>query len=227
MPAFCRARTHPRHPQGPPNLGRRTENGGRLCENSHLLKSTKDIARKMPKKYILFAYGSLLNPDSASRALRREVRPEDYQPHDQTGYRRHWNAGERVFSTTLQQEITAIFLNLEPAADGIVTGADLCVSESEFLLLQQREKNYRMVSLGIDAKGGLERFTFIARETAISRPDDTDTWLPVAYIDLVAHGCLRFGRLFSLRFAQTTADIEFPLLSGEYRFVDPLQGKLV
>ncbi|MDQ5882338.1 MAG: hypothetical protein QG616_2170 [Pseudomonadota bacterium] len=181
----------------------------------------------MFEHYLLFAYGSLLNPNSAARAIGRNISLTEYTLTEVVGYRRLWNCGEEVFSDSLQRTVTAVFLNLAPHAGFCVSGANLRVTKSELERLALREKNYYTHVLGIDAESGLKHVTFLARAEAIVTPESPDTWLPSAYIDLVADGCQCFGREFSMKFTQTTDCVEFPLLSGAYRFTDPQQDALV
>ncbi|MDR2837402.1 MAG: gamma-glutamylcyclotransferase [Azonexus sp.] len=89
----------------------------------------------------LFVYGSLLNPDSAGRALKRRPGPEQLTPVTLPGYRLIWNSISRIHSATAG-EIDASFLNLAAAPGVSAPGCLLDIDADELARLCQREKGY-------------------------------------------------------------------------------------
>ncbi len=79
----------------------------------------------------LFVYGSLLNPDSAERALQRRPAPGQLVPASLAGYRLAWNSIHRI-ATDACGEIDASFLNLVADPAATVPGCLLAIDDAEF-----------------------------------------------------------------------------------------------
>lgn len=104
----------------------------------------------------LFAYGSLVSPESASRTLRRPVEPSAVVR--LAGWRRRWStmrdnlACEKTFARRSDGELLGhvLGLNLEPSDDDAdaPNGVVLELSESELERLDARELRYDRVEVG-------------------------------------------------------------------------------
>jgi len=104
----------------------------------------------------VFAYGSLVLPESAAATLGRPVEP--LEPVRLHGWRRRWSVyrdnhnSEKVFAREPGGELPpfVIGLNLEPGGepDEAPNGALLAVSEAELARLDVREMRYDRVEVG-------------------------------------------------------------------------------
>lgn len=109
------------------------------------------------------------------------------------------------------------------------------VSEDERLYLQNREKNYNEVDItsslqapGIVPPGHEVRaFTFIAKPEYQVKQTMDDLYVMEKYLQLVAAACVAFGPQFEKDYAASTEEIRFPVLAGNYTFVDLQQRKYV
>jgi hypothetical protein len=134
----------------------------------------------------LFAYGSLVSPESFARTLDRE--PEALTPGRLRGWRRRWSllrdnlASEKTFARGDGGELPrwVVGLNLEPddsAGDELApNGALIEVSEGELERLDVRELRYDRVEVSAQTSAG-EQFervlTYTARaEHFAPRPPD-------------------------------------------------------
>lgn len=181
----------------------------------------------------VFAYGSLLDSGSASRALGRPLSDADLIPAVVHGYRRAWCLKEQVHVEALGRVVDAAFLDLRPDPGGSVNGALIALTEEECRMLARREKNYHPVDISdaVRPEGGRtlapgRMLTFIGRDEHLL-DDDDDAVVLERYRDLVMGACARFGGEFEAAFATTTAEAVFPVVGGAYRFVDEHQAKLV
>ena len=181
----------------------------------------------------VFAYGSLLDKDSAGNALGRSVEARDLVPVCLRGFRRTWGVVERVFSEYLDREVVAAFLDIRRAPGEVVNGAVFSLTAGELARLEQREKNY----LVIDVSRAIEPFgTQLRAERIVSfcgkrslRPEEVTGEVVVLakYIERVQRACLLLGGAFVEEFERTTAGIPYEIVSGAYRFIDENQENLV
>jgi hypothetical protein len=109
-------------------------------------------------RFGLFAYGSLVSPDSASRTLRRQV--EASAPLRLEGWRRCWStmrdnhSSEKTFARRSDGSLPGhvLGLNLEPSddPDEAPNGVLLELGEEELARLDVRELRYDRFALGGD-----------------------------------------------------------------------------
>jgi len=140
----------------------------------------------------VFAYGSLVAPESASQTLGREVPPPVALRLD--GWRRRWSqfrdnlAVEKTFARADDGRMPRhlLGLNLEPADQGEPgpNGALLEVAEEELLRLDVRELRYDRIE--VPALGGLDRvFTYTAKDANFAPDPPPDAAIVRAYVDAV------------------------------------------
>src|SRR5688572_12851915 len=91
---------------------------------------------------LLFGYGSLINLESASRTLKRELVRKDVATAVLRDYKRNWTLWDEVISNDLGQQVKAVFLNVEPQEDSFLNGIVFRVSNDELDYFKIREKNY-------------------------------------------------------------------------------------
>src|SRR5918996_2568951 len=140
----------------------------------------------------LFAYGSLVGPESASRTLGRSVRPP--VPARLPGWRRRWSqfrdnlAVEKTFARrddgTLPHFVLG--LNIEPSEvdDEAPNGGLLEVDEAELRRLDVREMRYNRIE--VPALAGFDRvFTYRAKRAHLAPEPPPGAVVIGAYADQV------------------------------------------
>jgi cation transport regulator ChaC len=144
----------------------------------------------------LFAYGSLVNPESAARTLGRPV--ELAALTRLRGWRRRWStmrdnlASEKTFARRSDGELFGhvVGLNLEPAedADDAPNGALIAVSEEELRRLDVREMRYDRVEVTeqLELPAGLDRVFAYRAKRAHFAPEPPDDAVTIAsYVEAV------------------------------------------
>ncbi len=66
--------------------------------------------------YVL-GYGSLMNVESASRTLKREIKLSDLIQVNLLGYARVWTVKDKIYSEKLAKRVDAVFLNIEKSSN--------------------------------------------------------------------------------------------------------------
>ena len=184
------------------------------------------------KKYI-FGYGSLINLESASRTLKRTLFTSDVETVVLSNYSREWNLFDDVFSSNLDKQVNAVFLNITPNDNGKINGLAIGVSDEELEYLKIREKNYLCVDVSeyikkskkfFKAGEPFQVFTFVGKKECLTTSfPDNRYFVFSKYISIVENGVSSFGKSFKAKFIETTGTIEFPIIDGDYSFINTNQ----
>jgi hypothetical protein len=180
-------------------------------------------------KTYLFAYGSLMIPDSVSRALGRPVSLDEMKPAHLLGFRRAWQARVPVRSHALKREISGLFLDLRPAPGRYVNGLILPVGRNDLTGLRLREAQY----IELDVTDRMCRppagrvITFVADAKHRRDRPGFETRVPQSYVDRIEKVCRAVSDQFQQEFWQTTAAIKTATFDGSYTFTEPEQAKRV
>ena len=168
----------------------------------------------------LFVYGSLLNPDSAERALQRRPNLSDLTFAVLPGYQLAWNSIHRIH-TKLTGDINASFLNLVIAPGETVPGQLLDIDSDEFARLCRREKGYSVHCLDCrDATGQITS----ARVFIDERPVPQELPLVLTgYLDKIHAGLAWLEPDFAAAYLAALPPPPLPLIDGDYSFVDSEQ----
>ena len=140
----------------------------------------------------LFAYGSLVDPESASRTLGREVRPPVVARLE--GWRRRWSqyrdnlAVEKTFARRddghLPRHLLGLNLERSDSDDEAPNGVLLEVTHYELLRLDVRELRYDRVEVA--PLGGFERvFAYTAKHTNFAPQPPPGAAIVRAYAEAV------------------------------------------
>lgn len=166
----------------------------------------------------LFVYGSLLNPLSAERALRRPVTAADLLPARLPGYGLCWDSLHLVHADSLGHATPAAFLNLRPETAGQCLGALLEINHEELTRLQTREKGYSLIQVECLSLEGqtLAASTFMDER----RPPAPLPPVPAAYLDKIRAGLAGLAPEFARTYLDELPRPAEPLLPGDYHFVD-------
>ena len=159
----------------------------------------------------LFAYGSLVDPESASRTLGREVPPPTAAQLE--GWRRRWSqfrdnlAVEKTFARRDDGDIPPhlLGLNLErsDSSDAAPNGALLEVGAEELLRLDVRELRYDRIEVA--PMGGFERvFTYTAKRANFAPQPPPGAGIVRAYAEAVEAAFAALGDRELRLFRETT-----------------------
>lgn len=172
--------------------------------------------------FFIFAYGSLVNFDSAERTLHRKLADSDVTLAWLADYTRVWDYKSTVYADSLHKKETAVFLNLRPESSARVNGIVFRVDEDELDSLRKREANYSLVEI----TGSLTPifnepvFAFICSDKAALSDHDTNCVIMQKYIDLVKKGFLDQGGQFYEDYVHTTKSSDYQVVAGDYRFIE-------
>jgi cation transport regulator ChaC len=178
------------------------------------------------KNYVL-GYGSLINLKSLSKTIKREVSINDIITVKLHTFKRRWNLKEQVYSSELDSTVNAIFLNIEKDNKSWINGVIFEVTNDELEYLNNRERKYNRLNVvqHIELYSGNQLndakvITYIADEFEYLQNDFTDnSYIMENYIKIVSQGCMDFGLSFYNDYQQTTEDIKFKILKGDYKFI--------
>ena len=184
----------------------------------------------------VFAYGSLINEESAKMAKEDKTIPFQQIEAYLNGYRRNWSSIEYVYSEKSKNRIAAAFLNIIPDNITSVNGIIFPVNHAELENLKIRERNYtlidvtdkiRITSNSIELPvGTFKIYTFIDKANEHSKISKK-VFVLKNYIKMVEHGCEKFGDSFSKEFIQTTDSHNFPEIEGGYYFLNSEQNNYI
>lgn len=175
----------------------------------------------------LIVYGSLLNPDSASSGLNREVTLSDYSDIEIRGYELAFDLLEQVLIDN--NNIDVCFLNLRKKEGSSIRVKYLAVTQPELELLHAREKNYDLVDLSqASTRETPEKvFAFIGQPRHTLAPTAQPAILQ-NYIDKVRKGARLFPPEFAAQFEINLDDStrHGKIVEGAYQFISNQQNRL-
>ena len=183
------------------------------------------------EKIGILGYGSLINSQSASRTLKRELLVADLHEAILYNYRRSWTYWAYVHSVYLDSLVKGVFLNVEYDQKAMINGVIFKVNNEELEYLKSREKNYDCVDVTTNVKLNDSSikfdkvFTFVGNESNQINLTEINLFIFKKYIAIVEEGVKDFGTEFSELFQLTTGKMEVPLIEGDYLFTDNEQQK--
>lgn len=168
---------------------------------------------------LLFAYGSLLNPESAERALLRSFTGAELITAELPDYALCWTSIHRIAVEGVG-ELAASFLNLRPQAGARALGALLVIDAAEFARLCAREKGYSVHHVQCRTETGQwsSAVTFVdERPTPRIFPP-----APSAYLSKIEAGLKQLPASFATAYRAALPE-PAGWVAGNYGFVDPEQ----
>lgn len=180
-------------------------------------------------------YGSLLDPESASRALGRPVFRDDLIPVVVHGYRRRWNVGEEVALGETGQRCTALFLNAAPEEGSRLSAAMMGVTPAELERLRWRERHYDVVDVteatrlsgACPVHRGGRVLLFVGKQEHLVDAGSPEVRLLTRYVTRVVAAAEALSPATASEIREGVATVTAPRWDGEYRFLDPAQARLV
>lgn len=177
----------------------------------------------------VFAYGSLLDPESAGRTLGAAPALAAYVPARLRGWRRAWTVADRVRLDDDGREVSAVFLDLEADVASVTPGALLRVDAAGLQALEKRERHYDVVDvtaaievvenapLSPRGRAHARIVTFVGRVE--HRPGPEAVALD-RYVTLVEDAARLHGATFEREFLDTLPGVApRERVAGRYRFV--------
>ena len=186
--------------------------------------------------YVL-GYGSLMNVESASRTLKREIKLSDLIQVNLLGYARVWTVKDKIYSEKLAKRVDAVFLNIEKSSNfGQGINCILIkITQAELEKIKIREKNYNCIDVSNSVKPKQDKsidpsskiFAFIGKDTSKIKKKDPNLFIMGMYIKMVLTACRNLGVNFLQEFKNTTQIARFKVIDGNYVFVELEQAKYV
>ncbi len=181
------------------------------------------------------AYGSLLDPASASRAIGRPVSRDDLIPVEVHGFRRVWNLGEEVTLRESGARCMAAFLNVVPEEGSRVRAAMLAVTPAELDRLRRRERHYDVLEVtdatrltgGSPVHSGGRVLLFRGMPEHLVDPADPEVRVLTRYAARVENAAQALAPAMATEIRESLVEVTMPREDGDYRFVDPGQAQLV
>lgn len=187
-------------------------------------------AKSKRGRLFVFAYGSLMVPRSASRAIGRTIDVADMRPAYLEGFERCWRARAPLWSSDLKTEIAGLFLDLRATPGACVNGILIEISEDELVPLRMRESQYYEVDVTANLRNPKIKgraISFVSAPKARRNIPGIQTLMPSRYLSRIEKACRMLGVDFLREFHRTTRPTRLPSFSGRYRFLDPKQAKKV
>ncbi len=229
----------------------RCQSGWRKCRPPASLReafeANAEPLSKVESACYVFGYGSLVDPASFARTLRREDwSAEDFPLARLKGYRRIWRVAmdnreaipgyKQYFAPgeDTPPEVYVAYLDIEREGEGEMVGVLARVSEEELSRLKARERNYVLHEISdalLDAPCGGRVFTFVGSEAGrerFSRGLSTGTAvISRSYLRAVEDAFRRRGATAWENYRQSTqspADAGLRILDLQRRRVPPGDG---
>jgi cation transport regulator ChaC len=187
-----------------------------------------EVSQVASRKKIMpfvFGYGSLMNPLSAEKTLRRRLYREDFQCATLHDYVRSWTAPGCIClqDNGWLRPCDALFLDLSHSPGSSCNGVVVEVSAQELQALDIREQGYErcVVELEFENGGCLEGFTYVMPECTKQH----DGVIAAKYKQMIDEALLAFSADFAAQFWQSTRPSPAALVEGEYIFADHAQNQ--
>lgn len=136
----------------------------------------------------IFAYGSLMCPESCFRTLNRQI---EYKEAILTGYHRIFNATGTAYSESLKQHIKVRFANLIENSNEKCSGLLFEIKESELEYLQQRESFYSLIDISSKINLNVEKaYTFICE-----KPHNIEGVILQKYLNIMSRAVEHFPNI--------------------------------
>ncbi|HPE62159.1 MAG: gamma-glutamylcyclotransferase [Thiothrix sp.] len=173
---------------------------------------------------LVFGYGSLLNPASAARTLKRPVGHGELCCGVLHGFLRSWTAATRITLCIDGEPCChqALFLDLTPCAGSSCNGVCLEVTDSELQALDLRERGYERRQVEVEFDGRCDSaWTYL-------KPGDAKQYqgiIAACYIDLIKEALQHYPDAFVSHFWASTLPTDAAIVQGEYIFADCEQNR--
>ncbi|MBM3728429.1 MAG: hypothetical protein FJW40_23760 [Acidobacteria bacterium] len=170
----------------------------------------------------VFAYGSLMEPESAARTI--AVKPGTrFEPARLYGYLRGWTSAAQVLLDDAADPRPMAFLALREVHDAYCNGVLVPVTSADLARLDMREQPYQrteVTPLVFPSKTG----KIYAYTSGGVQAPPAESVVAAGYLKLVEQAAAHYGKEFAADFEATTEAAPFPVIECTYRFADPAQN---
>jgi hypothetical protein len=176
----------------------------------------------------IFGYGSLIIPESVTKSLGRHIDKEDISLVEVNDFTRLWRLVVQVIVNYDGNErpVNAVFLDIQKLPGKIINGSLIEVSEEDLNNLDIREKQYDRIditeSVTSRLQGQYRIFTYTGKPEFHVKHYDNPMILK-QYLN-VLDGIGEWGDNFYQRFTSTTEPNNYPIIDGNYKFLDKQQN---
>lgn len=174
------------------------------------------------KNYI-FAYGSLINLESAAKTLGRIVNDNEVLTVDAKNYLRLWRLVAQVIVNECRDKpVNAVFLDIADQGGEELNGILIEVTRNELEKLDIREKYYRRIDITEYIHPPVQdgRVFVYQGKPEFFVENFTNPVVLTQYLNIIDKGIRHWGKEFSDRFEATTQPHGFAMIDGVYRFYD-------
>lgn len=173
----------------------------------------------------IFGYGSIMNPSSAEKTLKRPISENGHKVAILKNHTRIWRVVTKIkIKNNISQEYPAVFLDII-ANDGIdCIGTILEVNASELIDFDVRETPYNRVNVRnlIFPPIDDDVFAYFGKDEFIHPPNNAVVM--ARYEQIVDKALSIWGDDFAVQYEKSTIKHNFPLIDGEYIFDNTIQN---
>ena len=183
----------------------------------------------MEQKLYIFGYGSIINPQSAEKTLRRNLNKNEIVECNLGKYERVWNVVDSVIISDSKHTLTdAVFLNIQKNKDKLTNGVIIEISKVELERFDERERNYDRIDVTENIIPKINDgivYTYIGKKMHLSN-NSKNIVLLTKYHEIVQKGLQCYDSTFQDNFANNTKSHNFKFVEGDYIFTDNKQRKM-
>jgi|GEM_PF-819195 len=172
----------------------------------------------------VFAYGSLMDAESARKTVDVGPNASAFQPARLYGFKRGWFGAAPVVLEGSDSPQPMAFLGIRKAREAYCNGVLIPVKRKDLASLDIRERTYRRVEvtpLVFPSKTG-RVFAYVVDDETVPPPESV---VARQYIRGVEAAAGSYGENFLAEFRATTEGTDFALTDLDYRFADPRQNE--
>lgn len=174
----------------------------------------------------IVGYGSLLAPKGWNVSLKRNINWNDLEYVKFDGYKRTWTAFTKVKINN--KEIEGCFLDISEDKNSICNGFALEVTNEEFEIINTREKDYELKDITKNIENPEDGFTYYTSYRIKKTPENKDNAFVLEnYINIVVSCLNDMTKEQNNIYQKTTRIPEYPIISGDYRFIDESINKAI
>lgn len=167
----------------------------------------------------IFGYGSIMNPSSAEKTIRRPILEHGQRVALLKGHSRIWRVVVDVkMKSNLDKEYPAVFLDIVENSSTDCIGTLLNVNTDELLAFDRREEQYGRVNIRNFIYPAMEDdvFAYFGKDEFIHPPENSVVM--TQYQKVIDDALSIWGNEFAIQYEKSTIKHKFSFVEGEYLF---------
>lgn len=178
----------------------------------------------MKSHHLLFGYGSLMDPESASKTVRRPVTlGKNARPATLANFERNWDYWQNLVDEQ-GGHVPLRFLGVTERIGYSCNGVAIRVSDAELARFDMRERYYRRSEVVVEVDGAPRPAFVYMIDPGMPTPP-ADARISSRYEKLVERAAEALGPGFAEVYRQTTITPMCARYEGSYSFVDRSQAQ--